>query len=382
MAIVAAHKQDIESSLFKESTLPASQALSGPLVWTGADFDKMESYSLILTPQQVKEVDSALENFKSLALDVDDVAQANFCLPNLGPRLDMAAKQVHEGRGFVVVKGLDASRYSPRDSVIIFLGISAYIADQRGLQDQKGNVLSHITSSKLWHVPQEKRHGIHSRNALPFHSDMGCDIHGLQVRHCAEKGGYTYLSSAWTIFNKLMSCEPGVIKILMTPDWPVQICGTAMQYYMAPIFSLEEARLMASVDPQRLGPHAASKAGDIPRLTAAQEYALERVARVAEQVELQLQLGQGDVVFFNNWALLHRRDGYEDGQHTSRHLVRLWLRNSQLGWSVAASMLKPWLAAYGKDLINKPRLYPLQPMPTYTVPKYTTGSAAFVVEQD
>ncbi|PHH62268.1 hypothetical protein CDD82_2022 [Ophiocordyceps australis] len=83
---------------------------------------------------------------------------------------------------------------------------------------------------------------------------------------------------------------------------------------------------------------------------------------------------------FNNWALLHRRDGYEDGQHTSRHLVRLWLRNTQLGWSVAASMLKPWLAAYGQDLMETPRLYPLHPMATYTVPKYTTGSAAFIVE--
>ncbi|PHH62269.1 hypothetical protein CDD82_2023 [Ophiocordyceps australis] len=223
MAIVAPHKQEIESILFKESALPADQALLGPLVWTGADFEKRESYSLILTPEQVEEVDLALQNFKSLALDVDDVAQANFVLPNLGPRLVPAAKQIHEGRGFVVVKGLEASRYSPRDSIIVFLGISAYIADQRGLQDRKGNVLSHITSSKLWHVPEEKRHGIHSRNALPFHSDMGCDIHGLQVRHCAEKGGYTYLSSAWTIFNKLMSCEPGVIKTLMTPDWPVQM---------------------------------------------------------------------------------------------------------------------------------------------------------------
>lgn len=52
---------------------------------------------------------------------------------------------------------------------------------------------------------------------------MGCDILSLQVRHSAEKGGYTYLSSAWTVFNDLLNREPGVVKTLLTPNWPVQL---------------------------------------------------------------------------------------------------------------------------------------------------------------
>lgn len=40
-----------------------------------------------------------------------------------------------------MIKGLDAKRYSVEDSVTVYLGIASYIADKRGLQDKKGNVL-------------------------------------------------------------------------------------------------------------------------------------------------------------------------------------------------------------------------------------------------
>lgn len=52
---------------------------------------------------------------------------------------------------------------------------------------------------------------------------MGCDILSLQVRHSAPEGGYTYLSSAWTVFNDLLHREPEVIKTLLAPNWPIQV---------------------------------------------------------------------------------------------------------------------------------------------------------------
>lgn len=52
---------------------------------------------------------------------------------------------------------------------------------------------------------------------------MGCDILSLQVRNIADKGGYTYLSSAWWVFNDLLNREPEVVKTLLAPNWPVQL---------------------------------------------------------------------------------------------------------------------------------------------------------------
>ncbi|KAL6856324.1 hypothetical protein J3F83DRAFT_448804 [Trichoderma novae-zelandiae] len=359
------------------SDLPA--AIKGPLAWSGADFEDEEKYTLQLRGEDTEEIDAALQNFKALGLDGDQVDRDNFRLPKLAPKLAQYAKAVHEQRGFFVLRGLEGSRYSVEDSTTIFLGIASYIADKRGLQDRKGNVLSHITDSKLWKVPVEERHGIHSSQALPYHNDMGCDILALQVRHIAEKGGYTYLSSVSTAFNELLSEAPWAAKALLTPDWPVQISGRGAKSYLAPALAIHDGRLMASMDPNRFGPHPSSGPTDIPPLTTTQLSALELISKAAYRSELRLHLKTGDLLFFNNWALLHRRDSYTDGDETSRHMVRLWLRNSELGWSVPESMLPPWLAAYGDNGVRN-RLYPLVPMPDYKVPKYSAGSAAFVIE--
>ncbi|KJZ77238.1 hypothetical protein HIM_03559 [Hirsutella minnesotensis 3608] len=210
---------------------------------------------------------------------------------------------------------------------------------------------------------------------------MGCDILALQVRQSALTGGFTYLSSGWTVFNHLAREEPEVLRVLLTPNWPVQISTRKDHYYMAPVFAIHDGRLLVSLDPNRLGPPPGTER-HIPPLSLTQKHALSRISEVARRFELRLKLNTGDILFFNNWALLHRRDAYQDDEHTSRHMVRLWLRNTKMGWAVPSCMLPPWLAAYGEASRNRPRLYPLHPMPNYVVPRYSTGSAAFVIESE
>ncbi|OPB44845.1 hypothetical protein A0O28_0089830 [Trichoderma guizhouense] len=331
---------DAATAIPKDMMAKLPTAINGPLAWSGADFEDEETYTWQLRGEDIEEIDAALQSFKSLGLDGDQVDRDNFPLPNLAARLSQSARVIHEQRGFFVLRGLEESRYSVEDSTTIYLGISSYIADKRGLQDRKGNVL---------------------------------------FRHSAEKGGYTYLSSVSTAFNELLAEDPSAAKTLLTADWPVQISGRGAKCYLAPALAIHDGRLMASIDPNRFGPHPSSGPTNIPALTASQQSALERISKAAYRTELRLHLKTGDLLFFNNWALLHRRDSYTDGDETSRHMVRLWLRNSKLGWAVPDSMLPPWYAAYGDNGVRT-KLYPLIPMPDYKVPKYSAGSAAFMIE--
>jgi len=52
---------------------------------------------------------------------------------------------------------------------------------------------------------------------------MGADLMGLQVRESAASGGNTYLASAWSIYNDLLSTKPEVVKELFAPSWPIQV---------------------------------------------------------------------------------------------------------------------------------------------------------------
>ena len=67
-----------------------------------------------------------------------------FPLPTLGKTLERAAEDIYNGRGFVIVRGLDPDTLSTEDCTTIYLGLSSYIAERRGMQDQRGTMLSMI----------------------------------------------------------------------------------------------------------------------------------------------------------------------------------------------------------------------------------------------
>ena len=69
------------------------------------------------------------------------MSRDSFPLPELGAKLAAVSHDLHNGRGFSVIRGLDPAAYSVEDITTIWLGLQAYIADQPGRQDHKGNVL-------------------------------------------------------------------------------------------------------------------------------------------------------------------------------------------------------------------------------------------------
>lgn len=164
---------------------------------------------------------------------------------------------------------------------------------------------------------------------------------------------------------------------------------------------------MISLDPGRLGVHPAMArhfgGAVVPPLTPSQQEALAMVSSIATEHCVRLDTRPGDIVYINNWALLHARSAYTDCDWEGgprRHLVRLWLRNSSLGWDIPGPMRVQWEAAFGPDGMGDKnsengwrkseyrgsclfrRNYPVMPAPEYKVPKYTSGSAAFVIEDD
>jgi hypothetical protein len=65
-------------------------------------------------------------------------------------------------------------------------------------------------------------------------------------------------------------------------------------------------------------------------LTASQLDALNAVEAAAQSVQSPLPTELGDIAFVNNFTVLHSREGFEDSIDTSRHLVRVWLKNTEL----------------------------------------------------
>lgn len=381
-------------------TSPTSERepIGGPLAWRQDSFSDPSVYTIDLAKDRLH-IDNALEFLLDLGLDPEEIDHTQFPLPSsVVDKLQQCAHTIHEGVGFCVLRGA-TSCYSVEDSVTVFLGIASYIGDQRGLQNKQGHMLSHITESKGWEIPRNERHGIHSNASLPFHTDMGTDIVALHVRGCSAEGGNTYVSSASSVFNDLLS-RPGVLQTLLEPNWPIQISkkqarttcvvrsllepewpAAPCRYIQAPLLTFHQGRLLVSVDPARLGPQSSPRGSDkapVPDLSIDQRVALEALKAACHRNRVRIEARPGDIILFNNWALLHSRDAYLDTESHTRHLVRLWLRNSKLGWSIPTSMSVPWQYAYGDDPVD--RIFPVVPTDVYPTLKYTAGSAAFVLE--
>ncbi len=140
--------------------------LDTKLAWVGQDFDDPLAYVYHLTAADLAEIARAIAHFKGvnpvlkvffpeahtgkltvgqdLELDGEHVSRETFPLPQLGPKLDELSHEVHEGRGFCLVRGLRPEEYSVEDLTLVYLGVQTRIADQRGRQDSRGNMLGKL----------------------------------------------------------------------------------------------------------------------------------------------------------------------------------------------------------------------------------------------
>lgn len=173
---------------------PAS--LSESLAWDGSQLDSNLTNVYSLTAADAIELDAALATFKgrisltyfsftelgsntrvAYELDGDLVDNNNFPLPNLQHILNTSRNELHSGKGFFVLRGLNPSKYSVEDSTIIFLGIQSYIAERKARQDDKGNMIGETSDSScsLWFVDSWSVHIISDASATStstkvFHS--------------------------------------------------------------------------------------------------------------------------------------------------------------------------------------------------------------------
>lgn len=99
-----------------------------------------------------------------LKISKDEIRPGTFPLPSLKPVLDSIAEDVHLGQGITILRGLDPSKYSFEDNILIYAGIASYVGSTRGTQDKDGNVLGLFTPRSKTNVAAAKHTTVHIRN--------------------------------------------------------------------------------------------------------------------------------------------------------------------------------------------------------------------------
>ncbi|KAM6539283.1 hypothetical protein FALCPG4_001095 [Fusarium falciforme] len=326
--------------------------LDEAMAWTGNQFADESDYIHTLSESDLQEAENALRVFKALGMDGDLVSRDNFPLPTLGPRLDEIRRDVHDGKGFGVIRGLDPHKYSIEDLTVMYLGIQSYIANRHGRQDRKGNMLVHIVadnSSKL-------KAGHHRHSTSPIEAG---DVVSWLTRSTAASGGKCIIASAYTVYNVLAASRPDMIRTLARSDWPFAI----PRFQCRPVLFHHEGRVIMNFGRVALTGNAVHpRPANLPTVTPRQMEALDAIEAIAKAAQLEISTQAGDIHFINNLAVLHRREGFVNGEapRERRHLVRMRLRDDDLGWELPADLRQEWSAAFNQ---KAPKIWHLEPMP-------------------
>jgi hypothetical protein len=279
------------------------------------------------------ELDAALRRALEKSSQVLEISKNDFPLPSLQARLHMIERELIEGRGFVLLRGLERERYSREEIELIYWGIGMHLGAPWP-QNQYGHVLGDVTDQGIDPADPTSRGNEIGKIAFPYHSD-GSDLVGLLCLQKSKSGGTSTVANAVAIHNDLVREAPDLAAALYESQ-PYDFRGGepegAQPWYELPVFTNWNGRLFVRyIRPYIL---ASQRHDTAPRIQEQAERAMQRMDEMTHDRDYNvfMDLEPGDMQFVNNYHVLHARTAYEDDREAGlvRHLKRLWLATDTL----------------------------------------------------
>jgi hypothetical protein len=295
--------------------------------------DLADRYVFTLTDAHRAELDAALVHAEAHTDDVLDITRDEFPLPDLGPELARIERELIDGAGVVLIRGVPVDRYGKERASAIYWGVGAHLG-RPWPQNAKGHLLGDVTDQgKAADDPTSRGNEI-GGIAFPFHSD-GSDLVGLFCLDAGAGGGASVVANVVSIHNDLVREAPELAAELYAP-FPYDLRGEnapdSKPWYTMPIFNRCGDRLFV----RYIRPYieASRRHADAPRPSDTAREAMNRVdAMCADPTyHVSMTMKPGDMQFVNNYHVLHAREAYTDDRAAGRirHLKRLWLETDVL----------------------------------------------------
>lgn len=304
--------------------------IEGPAAWKGRELaTRPQQWLFELAPEELREIDDAVRHVQQEGIALGDITPKTFVLPRLGQRLaSLLDKQLLNGPGFALLRGIPVDRYTLEQSAIAYLGIGSYLGSFRS-QNAKGHLLGHVRDLGL-DIREKTTRYYQTTRKLEYHTDSA-DLVGLLCLKTSQSGGESRIVSSVTIFNEMLKRRPDLVAELFHPfptDRRGEVPPGMKPWFDVPVFNWMDGQLTTIY----VGQYIRSAQQHFPearRLTDAEVEALDFLDALADDPELRLEMEfrPGDMQFLHNHQVLHCRTDFEDWPEPERkrHLLRLWL---------------------------------------------------------
>lgn len=316
-----------------------------PAGWEPEELVATDDWIYTLTDADVAEVTAAADAFLAGGMPLTEIARDRFALPRLGETLADVRRELLDGRGIVVLRGLPVAELGRTRAATAYLGIGTHLARPVS-QNAFGHLLGHVRDfGKSYDDP--KARGYQSSAALGFHCDH-CDYVGLLCMQTSKSGGESRVASAVTLYNRLLAKRPDLVEVLMQDFYFTrhgEVPAGQPQWYRQPVFSFHEGYFSARGVSAYI--EKAQGLPGVPPFAPEQEEAMALHRATVEECAADIPFRQGDIQFLHNHVLLHSRRAFEDWPEPARkrHLYRLWLKDES-GQPLPASVRENFNGIY------------------------------------
>lgn len=304
--------------------------VTSPAAWRPSEQRlRRDEWAKSLSPAEQAELTRAIEIAEASGKPIEAVTKAEFPLPTLGPVLEGVRRELTDGRGFQLVRGLPVEGYTQTQKVLAIWGIGLYLGTATS-NNARGHLIGHIKDIGLDpSLPQTRIYATSA--AQPYHVDEADAVGLLCLRPSLEGGEFSWLSSH-SLYNAIVASRPDLLETLYA-DFPWDRKGEIPKgetdrYFLLPAFTIHRGRLAVAWASDYFA--ASQRLEEAPRLTPLQLEAIATIEDIiANHPDLVLthQPQPGDFVILSNHTQLHARTAYTDGpeEWQQRHLLRLWI---------------------------------------------------------
>ncbi len=295
--------------------------------WRGPELAKRADWIDELSDADIEEIETACARVQKRGLELGEVHATDFPLPRIATRLAEWNRELLEGRGFLVLRGLPVERWDEEQTSLAYWGLGQNLGNP-GAQNPQGDLLGHvIDTGEDANDPFIRRY--RTAGDIAYHCDLA-DAVGLLCLRTARRGGGSRIVSSVSVYNELLRQRPDLVERLYEPfmlDTRDEQGEGRMPFLPVVPCRYAEGRLRTFYHSDYF--RSVERHPEAPRFTAQERELMDLYESIANSPEfyLEMQFQRGDIQLVSNHFVLHARTAYEDWSQPERkrHLLRLWL---------------------------------------------------------
>ncbi|MFH7806917.1 TauD/TfdA family dioxygenase [Acinetobacter sp. BSP-53] len=291
--------------------------------WVGKDIATQSDWIYQLSPHMLNVLDQGLKSLEQQNLIAPNFEKHDVLIDDAEflAQIEYISNELENGYGFIVIRGLDAEKYTESQLANIYYLMGLHIGNAV-TQNARGDLIGYVEN--IGDKTQKMTRVYETNDYLPYHSDLS-DVVGLLSIRKAKQGGLSSIVSFSSVYNRILEQYPEYLGYYYHPSWYDHL--GEVNPSLTPIFSYFDGKLACRY--LRYYIELGHDRKNVP-LSQVQMDALNIFDEIshAPDLRLDMMLEPGDIQFCNNYCVMHSRSSFEDYDEVEkrRKLLRLWLQ--------------------------------------------------------